>query len=134
GPSMRLASRIGRVSTRLDEPQACQLILIGLPKFARSARLHAGEMVAPLRILRSSEQCLSYSRAMSLGIEFFSVAFPVVETNVLRRRHPLNVGRPVVATIEVQMMAMRARAVSVYFVPDVPLVRQSMRRIKMPVD
>ena len=68
------------------------------------------------------------------GIEILTVVSLIMQANVLRRFQPRNVGRPVVAAIKIHVMAMRPRDFVVNFVPQIPLISQAMRRIKIPVD
>ncbi len=46
--------------------------------------------------------------------------------NVLRRFQSRDVGRAVVTAIKIQVMAMRAGNIVIKFVPEIPLVRQTM--------
>ena len=131
---VRIASRLRRVSARFYDPPAYSLVLIGLPERRGSARLDTGEMFAPLRILRSFQQSFLNCRTMFRGIKTVTVTFPIVQTNMLRRRHPLDIGRAVVTAIEIQVMTMRSRTFAVDLMPEIPLIRQSMRRIQMPID
>ena len=91
-------------------------------------------MFAPARIFRPSLESVSYCRTMLRGIEILPIVFPVVQANMLRRRHPLNIRRSVVSSIKIHVMAMGPRSFAVNLVPKVPLIRQSMSWIKMTVD
>ena len=71
---------------------------------------------------------------MFRGIKTVTVTLSVVQANMLRRLHPLDIGWAVVATIEIQVMTMRPRTFAVNRVPEIPLIRQSMCRIQMPID
>src|ERR1700678_1163882 len=91
-------------------------------------------MLAPLWILSSFHQCRADSRPMFLRIEIFTVIFRVMQANVLRCLQSRDIGRPVIAAIEIQMMAMWPGYLIVDFVPEIPFIGQAMRGAEVPVD
>src|ERR1700722_5828242 len=134
GSPMCLASRICRIPASFDDPTANTLVLIGLPKLRGPARLNTAEMLAPLGIRGSSPERGANGRSMFQGIEIRAVSFVVMQTNWLGCFQSRNVGRPVVAAIKIHVMAMCTGDVIVNFVPQIPLISQSVSGIQMPVD
>src|SRR6185437_10057207 len=117
GSAMCVPSSVRRVPARLDDSHSNLFVLVCLPKCRRPARLNLTEMLAPLRMCCPSGQRRTNGGSMFPCVEILTVILLIVQANVLRGFQSRNIGRLIVAAIEIHMMSMSARGLIVDFVP-----------------
>ena len=66
---------------------------------------------------------------MGIRIELLAVVVSVMQADVLRGWHALNVRRSVVSAVEIHVVTVRPRNVRVNLVPQIPLIRQAVGRV-----
>ena len=67
-------------------------------------------------------------------IEAFAVAVPVMQTDVMRCRHSLDVSGTVIAPIEVDVVSMGTGDIAVNLMPDIPFIGKPMGRVHKAVN
>src|SRR6188472_2392249 len=103
------------------------------PKIMGAPGLRGGELHLPSGVRSQPRKRIPDGTAMLERIELVAVALGVMQPNVIRCNHSLDVRGPVVAAIEIDMVAMGSRLIDIDTVAHVPFVRQPVRRKQMAV-
>ena len=70
---------------------------------------------------------------MFIRVKVVTIVFLVMQPNVIGSIHPFDIPRIIVAAIKVSVMAMRTGNILIDSVPNVPLISQTVGRIKMAI-
>ena len=96
-------------------------------------RLSIAEPLLPARILGQATKGITDRRGMLLLIEVVAVGFRVMKPNMVRRCHAREIRGQVVASIEVDVVAMGPCSICIHAMAQIPLVSESMCRHEMAI-
>src|SRR5207248_3143119 len=108
-----LARGIARIAALLEHSPADLGVPFFAPEIARPLRLCPRIVFAPPRVLRTTPECGPDCRTVGIRIELLAVVVSVMQADVLRGWHALNVRRSVVSAVEIPVVTVRPRNVRV---------------------